>query len=763
MIMIKSPRIRKALASLAAAGAELTVFQQFALAATFDQLDFEQWVAAVKTDEQSKPQQCIVNSHTDMPDHANTHNNTGTYSQGTGHWNQAIGHSQHCNVYGHINNGIRGGHWDATEYAQGYHVDEGAHEDKYNQVNTHNDDPNRHADAGFDHTNYVPSLPRFYDLAAGKQISGTVKIALYSYDKNADGAGSQDSYSKTVLYTVLIRKVKNLDGAPNLSAWRTLASSAVTTDGKLVLDLNTVDPLGTGNTNPKATEGIYEIQAVATNRLWNGVTHSSQTQTVTVVIKQNQSPTVRVDNGNEFINFTFSFDGVLSPTDAYKAYADGLYAGADATKQAGLLVRVTMRDPDSQATTQKQWQKGRIILKSPSGTTIATANIIWTDTGNEITSSENTDKAGLAFIPKDSFVTQDMKNAVVTVEVTDYTDAACTQPTGTVVQQTTVSATDLTPLYINVDVTKPTVTASTTDYSWKNANINVALTYTDLTSGIKVQEYKVTTTPDRPTSGWLPYTGAIPITTDGRYYIHWHAVDKVQNEQYGYFGPYSLDKTPPTATHQQVDVDATHVRLDVTASDNLSGVKRIKLPNGTYVNGNTASYTVPATETNYTFVIEDNAGNTYNYVAAVSLNPVVTGTVFQNIVNPPANCHVPVSLPVGTPVPIKAGYQMTYSVAVSAADTVQIRLLAGGQPVLMHTQYGSWYALDRLTGTRGATTLTIAFWVEPTTPKGTVLSMEITAIRNGSPPKTTVDAALGRNLMVVVGSSYEDAAVNQTR
>lgn len=713
--------IKDLMLSLAIAGIELTLFEKIALAVTVDQNELNSFIESENAFQSNLSQQLIVNYHTNTTEHTDeSHIIRDPDPEG----DLLRGDIVHTNTFSHTN-------------------------------------------SGFDHLNYVPAKPAVFNMPANKRLFGTVQIAVYSYDKNRFGAGTQDNASKTILYDISIRRIKNLDGTANVSPWRTLASDAVcAADGSFMISLNTIDPFGVGNSNPNLTEGYYEIQVIAKNVLsynGNSVVQASQVQTVPVLIKQNQSPTVTVTNGSEFVNFTFSFDGILSPTGVYSKYA-GHYAGADASQQEGLLVRVTMRDPDSQATTEKQWQKGRVILKSPSGATVATTPIVWTDTGNEITSSENTDKAGLAFIPKDNFLVQDMKNAVVVIEVTDYTDAACTQPTGTVVQQTTVSATDLTPLYINVDINKPTVNASTTDYTWKNTDINVQLTYTDLISGIKTKEYKVTTTTDRPTDGWLPYVDLISITTDGQYYIHWHAKDGFDNEQFGYFGPYCLDKTPPTATHQQIDLDDSRIRLDVTAFDNLSGVKRIKLPNGAYVSGNRASYTVPAVETSYNFIVEDNAGNTLNYVATVNLNPVVKNVSLVNIVNPPKDTSLPINLPVGTPVAIKAGYQMTFDIQTVNTDELQIRILTGdGTPLLLNTNNGTAFVLTKLTGSRTTVHTIIAFWLDPSVPKNTVITIEIKAIRYGTPNRETLDTTVGRNFATIVGSSLEDAAVNQIK
>lgn len=166
---------------------------------------------------------------------------------------------------------------------------------------------------------------------------------------------------------------------------------------------------------------------------------------------------------------------------------------------------------------------------------------------------------------------------------------------------------------------------------------------------------------------------------------------------------------------------------------------------------------------NYTVKAEDNAGNVATLLVAVDPTPRATGLQLVGHVNAPSGLTLPASAPVAAPIGVKAGYQMTFAVAVAAADTVKIRLHSCGQPVLMQTMVGASYVLEQPTGSRAPTTVYYAFWLDPTTPKGTVLSMEITAIRNGTPIKTTVDSALGHDLMVIVGSSLIDGGVNQIR
>lgn len=71
-----------------------------------------------------------------------------------------------------------------------------------------------------------------------------------------------------------------------------------------------------------------------------------------------------------------------------------------------------------------------------------------------------------------------------------------------------------------------------------------------------------------------------------------------------------IDKSMPIATIKKSTDSWTNksVTLTINAEDNLSGVKRIMLPNGNWINSNSAHYTV-SNNSSYKFIVEDNAGN----------------------------------------------------------------------------------------------------------------------------------------------------------
>lgn len=74
------------------------------------------------------------------------------------------------------------------------------------------------------------------------------------------------------------------------------------------------------------------------------------------------------------------------------------------------------------------------------------------------------------------------------------------------------------------------------------------------------------------------------------------------------------DMTAPTGTHSINPNNWTNgnVTISLSTKDDMSGVKRIKKPDGNYVSSSSTTYTVTKNGT-YTFVLEDNVGNTRNY------------------------------------------------------------------------------------------------------------------------------------------------------
>jgi hypothetical protein len=80
-----------------------------------------------------------------------------------------------------------------------------------------------------------------------------------------------------------------------------------------------------------------------------------------------------------------------------------------------------------------------------------------------------------------------------------------------------------------------------------------------------------------------------------------------------------IDKVAPSLNLSASTTATTHSNIVLTArgADALSGVKRIQLPNNEWVDAATATYNV-GTNGTYTFMVEDNAGNTLSRSVTVS-------------------------------------------------------------------------------------------------------------------------------------------------
>jgi len=124
------------------------------------------------------------------------------------------------------------------------------------------------------------------------------------------------------------------------------------------------------------------------------------------------------------------------------------------------------------------------------------------------------------------------------------------------------------------------------------------------------------------TEKYFHATFTIPNSiTNGQHFFQIWAADDCGNMSVPvtvYF-TVNKDETAPTGSHSTNPSDWTNgnVTITVTATDSVSGVKRIKKPDGNYVSSASTTYTVTANGT-YTFVLEDNVGNTRNYTVTIN-------------------------------------------------------------------------------------------------------------------------------------------------
>lgn len=475
--------------------------------------------------------------HTNQSDHSNTphSNSTGPHTNYIDHINTSGEHTNmtdqkchsrrpngvcedwsnyHKNRDGHLNtrdaHANRARHYNTPGHSNNRHTNENNHKDGPDH-NNHNDHTNRrphtnthtdridHSNTGFDHDNYIPSRPHFRVLGhdgelesvhQGLMIRDVTTIAFYSYDKNIDGHGSQDSVSRTVRYTLRMRKVKDDDGRSDVGNWITLVNNST----NYIYDLNT----------KLYDEGYYELECTAKNNSISGkgVTKNyvSYTQKVQVRIKQNQDPIITVNNGGDFINFYFGHRG------GYKGEEFRYYDVDD----EGILIEISMRDPDDKV---KQWQKGTIHLERPGGGEIpGTRNDIVWENGSTVISSQNTTKRGYVFIPKDNYLVDNMEGVRVVIMVRDFLDEGCNIPAGATVIQDRVNRNRGDLLRFNVDRTYPGGTITGNPTTWTNQDVVLRLTGND-PQGLGVRRIQL------PDGSWVRATSvnSKPISINGLY------------------------------------------------------------------------------------------------------------------------------------------------------------------------------------------------------------------------------------------------------
>ena len=161
------------------------------------------------------------------------------------------------------------------------------------------------------------------------------------------------------------------------------------------------------------------------------------------------------------------------------------------------------------------------------------------------------------------------------------------------------------------------------------------------------------------------------------------------------------DVTAPTGTHSINPTNWTNgdVTITLNTTDDMSGVKRIKKPDGSYIYSVSTIYVVPANGS-YTFVLEDNVGNTRNYTVTINNidKTAPTGSLSHNPtqwVNTDVKIHWSVAdansgvkqikLPDGTIKTIKTTATGDYTVSQNGTYTFIVYDVAGNTLTLQET------------------------------------------------------------------------------
>ena len=155
---------------------------------------------------------------------------------------------------------------------------------------------------------------------------------------------------------------------------------------------------------------------------------------------------------------------------------------------------------------------------------------------------------------------------------------------------------------VNKDVTAPTGTHSINPTNWTNGDVTITLNTTDDMSGVKrIKKPDGSYTYSVSTIYVVPANGSYTFVLE----------DNVGNTRNYTVTINNIDKTAPTGSlsHSPTNWANTDVKIHWSVADANSGVKQIKLPDGTIKTTATGDYTVSQNGT-YTFVVYDVAGNT---------------------------------------------------------------------------------------------------------------------------------------------------------
>lgn len=196
-----------------------------------------------------------------------------------------------------------------------------------------------------------------------------------------------------------------------------------------------------------------------------------------------------------------------------------------------------------------------------------------------------------------------------------------------------------------IDTVKPNLDITMTPTTFTKSGV-LKIVGTDDLSGIKQiklpnGEYRVTTAEGQSLS--IDYN----VNTNGNYTFE--AEDYAGNKFTKTISVTNIDTVPPTAN---ISISpntwtSSKVNISVEAQDNGgSGVKEIKLPNGTIVNGSNANYEV-STNGNYSFDILDKLGNKLTKTVTVSNIDVIPPTLSLSKPNTWSNETISINVTAG--------------------------------------------------------------------------------------------------------------------
>lgn len=452
-------------------------------------------------------------------------------------------------------------------------------------------------------------------VVTGTSASQTVTAnGSYSF-KVRDNAGNE---------TVKTIVVNNIDkSSPN----GTVSQTPTTwTNGNVTLNLTSVsDAGGSGLKHIKRPDGTIVTgtstsQSVSTNGTYTFEIHDNAgnvtVRSITITNIDKTAPTANLSqtpttwtNGNVTLNLTGAADsggsGLKNITLPNGTSVTGTTASYVVTTNGNYAFQVT--DGAGNVTT-------KTIAVSNIDKAMPTASISQTPTGW----TNGVVKVTLSNV-------QDADSGVSTIEL----------PNGTVVPATSSVAVDVTSngMYTfkvrdnagnilirsltvsNIDKVNPTASFSPNGMAWKNTAQAVTVSVSDSGgSNLSSWRYRLSSNNGTSYGAWgsnlTNASQVINLSTQGVHRIQVEVTDNAGNKQVVTSNAYELDFTNPTGSISSSTTAPTNnnVTLTFTGSDANSGVKSVKKPDGTVVNGSSTTHVVSANGS-YSFEVTDNAGN----------------------------------------------------------------------------------------------------------------------------------------------------------
>lgn len=177
------------------------------------------------------------------------------------------------------------------------------------------------------------------------------------------------------------------------------------------------------------------------------------------------------------------------------------------------------------------------------------------------------------------------------------------------IENTEFTLYDATPA--SVDLNNPSLTLTPDKTTWTSTPVTISVKGEDAETGV----FRI-----KMPNGSYVYSSEASYTTTANGTFSFEAEDGMGNKQAKSITVSNIDRNAPTATltSNNTSWSKNDVILTFTVSDQESGVKRIQLPDGTWVTGKTSvSYPV-GQNGSYAFSVEDVAGNVTTKSIAVS-------------------------------------------------------------------------------------------------------------------------------------------------